>query len=317
MTEPLRFTTDDADRVEETWQQFAPSAALHRVDPDRFRFTWFSAELAWFSLVKYDLRAGVQSMVEPQDQLLACRVDGTDAHVGTGDTRFADGTPWLTDGTRMEAQWDAASVTALIFDAEPAQGLARRMCGDDSLRLRVLDHTADRKFSKVHWSHTIDFISAGMRNAGGDDLVMAGLRRQALWLTLTEFPTTFRNALAQDPQTRAAPATVRRALSFIEEHAHLPITIDDIAEAVHISTRGLQYAFRRALDSTPAEQLRRARLAGARGELLAGTNDTIAVVARRWGFAHPSRFSAAYREEYGMLPADTHGRRRASSAPEV
>ncbi|MGN7977695.1 helix-turn-helix transcriptional regulator [Microbacterium sp. 22195] len=306
----LRFSTRDASRVEETWKQFVPSAALQRVDPERFRFDWFSAEASGFSLVRYDLRAEIHSVVEPEDQLLACQVTGTSAEVRTKRSPLDAGSPWLTDGARVEARWESARVSALVFERRSAEELARRMCGDDTLRLRVQTGAPDRRSADAHWSRTMDFMTSALEDYGGDELVIAGLHRQALWLVLTAFPTTFRTALEQDPQTRAAPATVRRALDFIDENAHLPITVDDVASAVHISTRGLQYAFRRALDSTPAERLRRARLEGAHRELLAGTSDTIAVIARRWGFTHPSRFSAAYRDAYGVLPATTAGRRR-------
>lgn len=184
---------------------------------------------------------------------------------------------------------------------------------DDTLRLRVLAGSPDRVTAGEHWSRSIDFLAESLQGCAADDLVVAALRRQALWLVLTSFPTTFRTALERDPQTRAAPITVRRALDHIDENAHLPITVDDVAAAVHMSTRGLQYAFRRALDTTPAERLRAARLEGARRELLEGTIDTIAAVARRWGFAHPSRFSSAYRAAYGVLPAATAGRRHPPS----
>ncbi|OJU38954.1 MAG: AraC family transcriptional regulator [Microbacterium sp. 69-10] len=306
----MRLSTRDASRVEETWKQFVPSAALQRIDPERFRFDWFSAEAPGFSLVRYDLRAEIHSVVEPEDQLLACQVTGTSAEVRTKRSSLDAGSPWLTDGARVEARWESARVSALVFERRSAEELARRMCGDDTLRLRVQTGAPERRSADAHWSRTMDFMTSALEDCGGDELVIAGLHRQALWLVLTAFPTTFRTALEQDPQTRAAPATVRRALDFIDENAHLPITVDDVASAVHISTRGLQYAFRRALDSTPAERLRRARLEGAHRELLAGTSDTIAVIARRWGFTHPSRFSAAYRDAYGVLPATTAGRRR-------
>ncbi|UJP10207.1 AraC family transcriptional regulator [Microbacterium sp. KUDC0406] len=312
MTSLLRFETRDAGRVEETWKQFVPSAALHRVDPDRFRFAWFSADSPGFSLVSYELAAQVQSVVAPEDQLLACRVDSPGAQVGAGREDLGAGLPWLTDGAQVRARWeDTARVSALVFDRVRAELLARAMCGDDGLSLRVTGTAADRPGASAHWARTFDYLSGELEAVTHEDeLILAGIRRQALWLVLTAFPTTFRAALERPAQTRSAPAAVRRALDYIDENAHRPITVDDIAAAVHMSTRGLQYAFRRALDATPAECLRNARLEGAHRELLDGAADPIAVIARRWGFAHPSRFAAAYRTAYGVLPAVTAGRRR-------
>jgi transcriptional regulator GlxA family with amidase domain len=121
-------------------------------------------------------------------------------------------------------------------------------------------------------------------------------------MTLSAFPTTISDSLHRPAQRSAAPSAVRRALAYIDENAHRAITVDDIAAASFISTRGLQYAFRRALDITPAEALRRARLAGAHGDLLEGTGPSVGAVARRWGFSNSSRFTAAYRDAYGTAP---------------
>ena len=49
--------------------------------------------------------------------------------------------------------------------------------------------------------------------------------------------------------------------------------------------------------------LRSARMRGADAELRASSpDDTVASIARRWGFAHPERFAAAYEARYGEAP---------------
>lgn len=305
----LRFSSRDVNSVEQTWQQFVPSAALQGFDPERFRFDWSSARLPGLSVVHYELAARIRCDVAPEDQLLVCRVDGADARVSTARGDLDPRRPWLTDGHQVQASWeDEARVRALIFDRRAAQNLARQITGNDRLRLRVAEASPDGDTS--HWERTFEYIAASAEALKpSDELLISSLRRHALWVTLSTFPTTFREAMSRPAQMRSAPATVRRAVDFIEENAHRDITIDDVARAVHMSTRGLQYAFRRALDTTPAEHLRRVRLEGAHRELKSQTGETIAAIARRWGFAHPSRFASAYREVYGVLPAVTAGRR--------
>lgn len=61
--------------------------------------------------------------------------------------------------------------------------------------------------------------------------------------------------------------------------------------------------FRRAVDTTPTEYLRRVRLSGAHHELRVGTAVSVADVARRWGFSSASRFARYHREHYGQNPA--------------
>lgn len=128
---------------------------------------------------------------------------------------------------------------------------------------------------------------------------------QALLAVFSSFATTFSEASRRSAQSGASPQTVKRAIAFIDANAHLPITIDDVARASHISTRGLQYAFKRAHDISPNDYLRRVRLAGARDALLAAASgDSLAAIAKRWGFSNVSRFTATYRSEYGRHPGE-------------
>jgi len=109
-------------------------------------------------------------------------------------------------------------------------------------------------------------------------------------------------------QATTAPAVVRRALRFIDEHAAEPVGIEDIAAAAGIGSRGLQLAFRRHVGATPTDQLRRVRLERARRDLEAGDTvrgDTVAGIATRWGFAHHGRFAIDYRRAFGCSPSHT------------
>ncbi|MUN63776.1 helix-turn-helix domain-containing protein [Kocuria sediminis] len=91
-----------------------------------------------------------------------------------------------------------------------------------------------------------------------------------------------------------------------ETHLAEPIGLPEIAAAARLSPRGLQAAFRRHLDTTPTGYLRTARIDAAHTDLLAASGaQTVAEVAARWGFAHPGRFAAAYRDHYGETPAET------------
>ncbi|WP_230763669.1 helix-turn-helix transcriptional regulator [Agromyces mediolanus] len=101
---------------------------------------------------------------------------------------------------------------------------------------------------------------------------------------------------------------MRRAVDYAESHAAEPVTVDDLAAAARLTSRGLQAAFRRHLDTTPSEYLRRVRLARAHEELRAAdptAGDTVRGIARRWGFGNDARFARAYREAYGVTPVAT------------
>ncbi|GAA4931037.1 AraC-like DNA-binding protein [Actinomycetospora succinea] len=105
------------------------------------------------------------------------------------------------------------------------------------------------------------------------------------------------------------PATLRRAITYLEEHAADDVDVADVAAAAGLGVRGLQMAFRRWRDTTPLAHLREVRLARAHQELRAADartgGETVADIAARWHFTHPGRFSVTYRERYGCSPSET------------
>jgi transcriptional regulator GlxA family with amidase domain len=103
------------------------------------------------------------------------------------------------------------------------------------------------------------------------------------------------------------PLVLRRAVAYIHENAHHDITVNDIAAAVNVTPRSVQYTFRRHLGVTPLEYLRRIRLDGAHRELQAAdpSVDTVMAIAGRWGFSHAGRFSRIYKQTYGTPPSRT------------
>lgn len=304
----LRFRAAGAEAVEETWRSVVPSAQLQRADPKRLEFEWASASIDGMTVVAYELEASVRSAVDPDGQLMVCRLLAADGGVwddhGPLDARH----PWVSADRPVRARWDGrARVHALVFDLPLVQRAARAMTGDDRLPLASWDARPVSAASARQWQRTYRYLAESFLGdeEGPGALAEAELRRHALHATLSAFSAAFVESTERTVQTRAAPATVRRALSYIDRHAQDPISIDDVARAAGISSRGLQYAFRRALDTTPIESLRRARLAGAHRDLLDPDGGTIGDIARRWGFENPSRFAAHYRAAHGVNPSQT------------
>jgi transcriptional regulator GlxA family with amidase domain len=108
-------------------------------------------------------------------------------------------------------------------------------------------------------------------------------------------------------ESSAAQPPMLRAISFIHDNAHGDIGLSDIAAAVNVTPRSVQYLFRRHLGTTPLEYLRRVRLHRAHCDLQAADPavDTVTAIACRWGFAHAGRFSMAYKEVFGTAPSRT------------
>jgi transcriptional regulator GlxA family with amidase domain len=121
--------------------------------------------------------------------------------------------------------------------------------------------------------------------------------------------STFPHAVTSLPAELLLPRNrrMRTAVEFVHANAHLPITLTDIAASAALSARATQQAFERTLGTTPTRYLRTVRLERVRAELQAHRPEEITVgdVARRWGFLHLGRFSAAYAAAFGEYPRAT------------
>lgn len=125
---------------------------------------------------------------------------------------------------------------------------------------------------------------------------------------LTVFPNTTMTLDYLPGPGSVGPASLRRAVDFIDDHMREPIGSADIAAAAGTTTRALQIAFRRHHGVTPTEYLRRARLTGVHRDLLnaePADGVTLRHIASRWGFTPSARFVEFYRAEFGIHPAET------------
>jgi transcriptional regulator GlxA family with amidase domain len=100
------------------------------------------------------------------------------------------------------------------------------------------------------------------------------------------------------------PATVRKAIEFMEADPQASLSVSDLAAQCGVSVRALQLGFQRHVGTSPMSYLRDVRLRRADAELcaVASPDETVASIAPRWGFTHPERFAAVYEARYGRLP---------------
>jgi AraC-like DNA-binding protein len=106
------------------------------------------------------------------------------------------------------------------------------------------------------------------------------------------------------------PAHLHRAEAYFHAHADQPVRLEEAAFDAGCSVRTLQRAFIQFRGTTAHAALLSIRLMRARADL--GADGTgVAAVARRYGFTHPGRFSAAYARQFnGETPSDTIMRRK-------
>ncbi|TCC54877.1 AraC family transcriptional regulator [Kribbella pittospori] len=156
-------------------------------------------------------------------------------------------------------------------------------------------------------SHYVHRVLTDVTSSAESPLVAQQLHTHVVASMLAVFPNaTLRVSYAPSPGW-VTPASVQRAVDYIDAHAAEPIGVNDIAAAVGTSARALQYAFRRHLECTPFEYLRQVRLERAHRDLQTtdpASGVTVATIAYRWGFSLP-RFTASYHAAYGRSPGRT------------
>jgi LacI family transcriptional regulator len=94
---------------------------------------------------------------------------------------------------------------------------------------------------------------------------------------------------------------VTAAVAFIRDHAHRPLSVDDVLEAVPVSRRALERRFRAALECSIGEEIRRVHVERAR-ELLASTALLMDEVAEQAGFSSVHYLCRVFRQEMGLTP---------------
>jgi AraC-like DNA-binding protein len=284
-------------------------------DPQGCSFSFAGVDVAGLSIatVRHGMELAAQTETLTDAVLIATTLAGR-ATVSAGDVRLEPevglphllpvGRPWV-----VTAEPFTSAVVRIPTTTLDAAAAGMGWEGDDVRFTGCLPRAGLGPYLAGTIAHVRDDVLDAVDAPG--PLILGEAARALAAAVLIAIPNTATTDLAEAtrlPPGSAEPATVRRAMEFIESHAHEDIRIDQIAEAARIGARGLQAAFRRHRDETPLEHLRQVRMAGAHRDLRAGDatrGDTVAAIAAHWGFTHPGRFSVEYRRIHGASPSHT------------
>ena len=93
-------------------------------------------------------------------------------------------------------------------------------------------------------------------------------------------------------------------VDYIRSNPHLKLTVTDLEEQSHYSSRQLQNLFKEKFDCTPMQFVRRQRLSAAMERLqTADEDDTVTDIARDCGYLYTSNFSTDFHREFGVTPS--------------
>lgn len=140
-------------------------------------------------------------------------------------------------------------------------------------------------------------------------LMAAQLESGLVNLLLTNQPNSYSSEISAEGPS-LAPSFVKRVERYIEDNAHEPISIVDMAEHVGVSSRSLFTGFRRYRNTSPMLYLKEIRLRRVNEELqrLSCGSATVTAVAFRWGFSHLGHFTTDYKRRFGENPSETLAR---------
>lgn len=96
-------------------------------------------------------------------------------------------------------------------------------------------------------------------------------------------------------------ASISEAIDYIEENLKGELSIEKIADAVHISPFYFQKGFSMLCGFTVGDYIRQRRLALAGSELVA-TDDKIIDIALKYGYESPDSFTKAFVRFHGVTP---------------
>jgi len=201
------------------------------------------------------------------------------------------------------------NVTTVLMDPSLVAGVAGAATGGEVPLVRFSSFRPVDDVAARLWKDTVHYVKNSVlaSDEAATPLVLGHCSRLLAAVTLATFP----NTIAPDPtphdRTDSGPVLLQRAISFMETNAGNDIALADIAEAVHVTPRAVQYMFRRHLDTTPLQYLRRLRLDYAHRDLLVAEHpqETVTAIAARWGFMHTGRFAVLYRQTFGQSPHET------------
>jgi transcriptional regulator GlxA family with amidase domain len=155
----------------------------------------------------------------------------------------------------------------------------------------------------------IDLALALVEEDHGHALAMSVAKRMVLFLRRSGHQAQFSSALRRQERE---PPRLRDVSTFVLEHIDEPLPVDRIAAEVGMSPRTLSRWCREHLDESPAELVRRLRLAEAR-RLLEETALPLKDVTARTGLGDQSTLWRAFMHDLAVTPAEY--RQRFAAAP--
>ncbi len=229
-------------------------------------------------------------------------------------------TEWKRREQQAEANCDPAAMAAMHSFQKERKLLSLIRAGDRQGARRVLNETLAAIYLSapsypVLRARVIELVCSLTRAAIEDNPLLASLTlRNQEWMEqfvqAESFETLSRSLMqALDAFIRAVHlhgtnrtnTHVHKALDYISQHYHAPISLQAVARHTGLSACRLAHLFRSHTGKTVVEMIRQVRLRHAR-EMLRQTDHTCAEIAYACGFNDQSYFHLHFKRQSGQTP---------------
>ncbi|HEY0121287.1 MAG TPA: GlxA family transcriptional regulator [Rhizobium sp.] len=143
----------------------------------------------------------------------------------------------------------------------------------------------------------VDLALAMVEKDRGIDLARAVAKKLVVYHRRAGGQSQFSALLEMEPKSDR----IQSALAYAKGNLHTPLSVEQLADAAHLSPRQFSRAFRSETGQSPAKAVENLRVEAARLMMEEGRH-SIDVVARETGFADRERMRRAFLRAFGQPP---------------
>jgi len=288
-----------ADAYDPGWRLTAMSS--------RSAVTHRRCETGWVTVDEVLIQGRVALEVPAGDAIEVIQPRAGSLTVTGGPLPAADSPVLVAHNMSCALQVNGARFDVVSVAAEALQRVVPDWGAPASPQAQFLNWRPRSRAAVRAWHRALDYVTATLASpeTAQQPLIVAAMAPLLAGAILECYPSTVTDQEVSNGS--AVPESLKDAVSFIHRNAAADVGINDVAAAVHLTPRAVQYLFRRQLNTTPTEYMRRVRLNRAHQDLVTGAPSatTVTEIAQRWGFAHTGRFAVLYRQTYGQSPHAT------------
>lgn len=283
--------------------RLAPEDKTEAVD---FRHRQVALGGSGFNFLQYGNRVSVSSRFEDFYMLEMPVAGGVDIAFGTESITSSPGKALiLSPGPKFQSHWrEGTRQWMLQIDRrlveERLRQTARRGSAGDPIFNPVIDLTTPHGRQLTSVLKDFSEIFSASTNAIAPEAIQAAIGSVIDQLLRN---VAFTSGISIVPERlHASPRHVKRAMDSLKARYAERLLVPVIAQEVGVSERALYDGFQAYYQRTPHEMLTRIRMEAAR-RLIREEGLPAAEAARSVGIHHLGRFSATYKDTFGVLPS--------------